>query len=116
VTETKVCRGPCKLEKPLEDFRRNASSPDGHTTICKVCLKAAEKRRRNAWKEPTTYERYREGFDAGARAALKRLACLDADALKAAAALTHPDRHPSEREEEASRVTALLLAARDRAQ
>jgi hypothetical protein len=116
MTETKVCRGPCKLEKPLEDFRRNASSPDGHTTICKTCLKQAEKRRRNAWKEPTPDERYKEGFEAGARAALERLACMDADTLKAAAALTHPDRQPPERRGEAERVTALLLAARDRAQ
>jgi hypothetical protein len=112
--ETKVCKGPCQLEKPLDEFRRHAQRRDGRDNVCKVCAKEADKRRRNAWKDPTPDERYKEGFDAGARAALTRLACLDADMLKEAAALTHPDRQPPERRDQAERVTAVLLAARDR--
>lgn len=110
---TKKCSGPCGLEKPLSDFHRSKASPDGHKPRCKVCTNEASRKKKRAWKEPTDDERYREGFEAGAVAARKHLACLDDDTLKAAAALTHPDRQPPERREEAERVTALLLAARD---
>jgi hypothetical protein len=109
--QTKVCTGTCGLEKPLSDFHRSKASPDGHKPRCKVCTNEAGRQRKNAWKQPIADERFREGFDAGAVAARKHLACLDDDTLKAAAALTHPDRHPG-REVEANRVTALLLAAR----
>jgi hypothetical protein len=43
-----------------------------------------------------------------------RAPALDAATLKAAAALTHPDRQPAERREEAERITKALLAARER--
>lgn len=36
---------------------------------------------------------------------------LDAATIKAAAVLTHPDRHPLERQEQAKRTTARLLEA-----
>jgi hypothetical protein len=39
-------------------------------------------------------------------------AVLDAATLRQAIALTHPDRHPPERHEEATLVTQALLAAR----
>ncbi len=110
--ETKRCAGPCHLDKPLDEFRRQASSRDGRAAKCKVCTREAESRRRHGWKEPSPDDLHREGFDAGVRAARKHLACLDDDTLKAAAALTHPDRQPPERREEAERVTALLLGAR----
>lgn len=40
---------------------------------------------------------------------------LDEDVLRAAIALTHPDRHPVERRAEATRITQQLLEARRRA-
>jgi hypothetical protein len=43
----------------------------------------------------------------------RRSADLDAATLKAAAALTHPDRQPPERREEAERITKALLGARE---
>ena len=39
---------------------------------------------------------------------------LNAETLRAAVALTHPDRHPSERAEQALRVTQTLTAALSR--
>ena len=39
---------------------------------------------------------------------------LDEDVLQDAIALTHPDRHPVERRDEATRVTQRLLEARRR--
>ncbi|MCL1496242.1 hypothetical protein CO583_01790 [Parasaccharibacter sp. TMW2.1882] len=34
---TKVCR-KCGIEKPLSDFVKRKSSPDGRRTFCKACL------------------------------------------------------------------------------
>ena len=36
----KVCKGPCRQEKLLEDFHRNRSKPDGRQTQCKDCFNA----------------------------------------------------------------------------
>lgn len=49
------------------------------------------------------------GYDAGYSEALDTKPDLDAELLRAAVALTHPDRHPAERFEAANNVTSRLL-------
>lgn len=38
----------CKVEKPLEEYYNKKGTPDGKTTICKVCRKADQQARRDA--------------------------------------------------------------------
>jgi adenylate kinase family enzyme len=33
----------CKIEKPFEDFYKQSTTKDGHTTACKECIKARKK-------------------------------------------------------------------------
>jgi hypothetical protein len=67
---------------------------------------------------PRTYaDGWRDGFRAGEAAARQAGSRrggseLDADLLRDAVALTHPDRHPIERADAANRVTAALLQLR----
>lgn len=44
---TKVCN-VCKLEKPLSEFHRLATSPDGHQYTCKDCVKKRRAKYRDA--------------------------------------------------------------------
>jgi hypothetical protein len=53
--------------------------------------------------------------DRDRRAARRRVSELEEDLLRGAIALTHPDRHPVERRDEATRITQRLLEARRRA-
>lgn len=110
MTATKLCMGPCGQTKPFECFHRSAASPDGHKPQCKVCTNEAKRQRRRG--DPVQ-DIFNRGFLAG-RDAAGRI-CIDDATLKAAIALTHPDRQPSERQAEAGRVTAALNAARERA-
>jgi hypothetical protein len=57
---------------------------------------------------------YEQGYRQGALEALRRQPnVLDPELLRDLIALTHPDRHPAERRELATRTTQSLLALRD---
>ena len=51
-TESKSCRD-CQMVKPLSDFPRNRSRPDGHGLYCKICfsIRYREHRERKAARE-----------------------------------------------------------------
>ena len=53
--ESKVCSGPCGLEKPLNKFPKRKGSKDGHRGQCRVC-KAAKRREHYQ----NNLERYKE--------------------------------------------------------
>lgn len=60
------------------------------------------------------YERGRlDGYRAGQQAARRASTGVDIELLGEIIRLTHPDRHPAERNEAANRVTARLIAMRD---
>jgi hypothetical protein len=69
--------------------------------VCLTCFKRERDAERHA-------EAYRDGYKAGVAASTP----LDDETLMAIIRLTHPDRHPAERRDEATRVTAMLLAMR----
>lgn len=96
----------CGELKPLDAFARQAAHSTGRRARCKACSRLDQSRSRRSG-DPCAAA-YARGFEAKGRRSVPQ---LDADTLKAAAALTHPDRHPS-REAEATRVTAALNAAR----
>lgn len=50
---TKVCN-VCKREKPLSEFHRLTSSPDGHQYTCKACMKKQRVKYRS---RENTYQR-----------------------------------------------------------
>lgn len=50
-TATKVCPG-CGTPKPLKDFHRQSTKPDGHGTYCKICS-LPENRKDRAAAQPT---------------------------------------------------------------
>lgn len=50
---TKVCN-VCNREKPLSEFHRLTSSPDGHQYTCKVCMKEQRVKYRS---RENTYQR-----------------------------------------------------------
>jgi len=60
------------------------------------------------------WECWRRSAPGRRRPAPSSAPALDAATLRDAVALTHPDRHPPERREAATRITAALLAARER--
>jgi hypothetical protein len=51
----KRCKGRCNSVKPLDDFHKNAATPDGHASECKACKAAVNKeyRLRKAGKPPS---------------------------------------------------------------
>lgn len=52
----KRCKGRCNSVKPLDDFHKNAATPDGHANECKACKAAVNKeyRERKAGKSAAT--------------------------------------------------------------
>ena len=104
----KVCT-KCGRTKPLGEFPRQAASRDGHKPRCKECTREDREAREQQLRfgNPCA-EEFARGYVAGKRS----VPALDAETLKAAAALTHPDRHPPERQADATRVTAAINAVR----
>lgn len=49
-SDSKLCK-KCQVLKPLSEFRKQASSPDGHKYRCKICDSAAAKERYESKKE-----------------------------------------------------------------
>lgn len=43
MTEERLCTG-CQQTKPLSDFYKFKTGPKGHTTRCKMCMNASQKR------------------------------------------------------------------------
>ncbi len=75
--------------------------------LCKSCFKTKMETERYREMFDAREQGYRAGYAAGAASA------LPANVVQDAIRLTHPDRHPVERVELATRVTQELLALRD---
>jgi hypothetical protein len=124
MVETKRC-SVCRKRRPLSDFAERPKNPTGRSGQCLRCEKAklrdgARRLNRNQRRGGTpaqkrTSKSYEQGFRDGVAECRRHHApAPSAELLKAAAALTHPDRHPFERRAEATRVTAELNVLRDR--
>jgi hypothetical protein len=98
-----------------------------HCTRCHEPFEPAAPFHRLCWRcwrqerdEAATAEAYHNGYNDGLRdsfsSSLRNSAGqLSTELLRDVVALTHPDRHPPERAEQATRVTAELLALREEA-
>lgn len=53
IAQTKTC-SRCGVEKPLRDFHRRSSSPDGHSGVCKTCR--AEQQAARYYSNPSVKE------------------------------------------------------------
>lgn len=48
MSASKTC-SKCRVEKPLDDFHRNASKPDGRKSACKACLRDRNREYAHRW-------------------------------------------------------------------
>ena len=110
--EAKQCTGPCGRTLPYSAYAKQAANRTGRKPRCRECEAAA--RRARADVDPVG-DAFKRGYRAGAAEALESAPePLPDDFLSDLIRLCHPDRHPPERGELATRVSAAVNALRKR--
>jgi hypothetical protein len=92
-----------------DSCRRSFVRQGGWQRLCYPCFLSIKKKNDA---EKARAEGYAAGYHAGVSVQMSKPAApsLDRDTLREIVALTHPDRHPPERNAVANRITAILLA------
>jgi hypothetical protein len=108
----------CGEDKPYSAFTVNSAQKTGRSVYCREC-EAGKRRRRDAERlarqgGTIAYrEGYAVGFRAGEQSAAAKRVVLPDDFLRDLIRLTHPDRHPPEREALAVEMTGKLNLLRE---